>query len=112
MFDPSLPSDHSPLVSAEMRAQLTGLKDLIEAVPAGPQGIPGPQGLPGSDGMTGPQGNPGEVTNAALAIAIATSSANSNPVALLNMTLSDPPTQAQVQALSAKIDELITQLRR
>jgi hypothetical protein len=33
MFDPSIPIDHSPLVSAEMRAQLTSLKALIDAVP-------------------------------------------------------------------------------
>ena len=32
MFDPSLPADHSPLVSAEMRSQLTGLKALIDAI--------------------------------------------------------------------------------
>ena len=44
-------------------------------------------------------------TNAALAIAIAASSANSNPVALLGMAISDPPSQSQMQALSAKIDE-------
>ena len=30
-FDPSLPADHSPLVSAEMRGQLNGLKTLIDA---------------------------------------------------------------------------------
>ena len=31
MFDPTLPANDSPLVSAEMRGQLIGLKDLIEA---------------------------------------------------------------------------------
>ncbi len=31
MFDPSLPADHSPLVSAEMRGQFNGLKTLIDA---------------------------------------------------------------------------------
>ncbi len=30
-FDPSLPADHSPLVSAEMRGQFNGLKTLIDA---------------------------------------------------------------------------------
>ena len=39
-FDPSLPADHSPLVSAEMRGQFTGLKTLIDA------GVPGPPGPP------------------------------------------------------------------
>ena len=46
-FDPSKPADHSALVSAEMRAQLTGLKDLIDAVPAGPPGPAGSPGIPG-----------------------------------------------------------------
>ena len=30
-YDPALPADHSPLVSAEMRGQLNGLKTLIDA---------------------------------------------------------------------------------
>ena len=34
MFDPSLPANGTRLVSAEMRSQLTGLKDLIDAVSA------------------------------------------------------------------------------
>jgi len=33
MFDSSKPADHSPLVAAEMRAQLNGLKALIDAIP-------------------------------------------------------------------------------
>jgi hypothetical protein len=37
-FDPTKPANNSPNSSAEMRAQLTGLKDLIDAVPAGPPG--------------------------------------------------------------------------
>ena len=32
-YDPTLPADHSPNSSAEMRAQLAGLNDLIAAVP-------------------------------------------------------------------------------
>ena len=32
-FDPSKPADHSPLVAAEMRSQLNGLKTLIDAIP-------------------------------------------------------------------------------
>lgn len=31
-FDPNLPANSSPLVSAEMRAQFNGLKDLIDAI--------------------------------------------------------------------------------
>ncbi len=33
-FDPAKPADHSPLSSAEMRSQFTGLNALIDAVPA------------------------------------------------------------------------------
>ena len=48
-FDPTLPAEGSPLVSPEMRSQLTGLESMINAVPAGPPGPedpPGPQGPP------------------------------------------------------------------
>jgi hypothetical protein len=40
-FDSSKPADHSPLVAAEMRGQLNGLNDKIDAAPAGPPGAPG-----------------------------------------------------------------------
>ena len=33
-FDPNLPQEHTLADAAQMRAQLTGLKDLIDAVPA------------------------------------------------------------------------------
>jgi len=39
-------------------------------------------------------------------------SGNSNGVAFLNLTVSDPPTQAEVQALANKLDELIQAQRR
>lgn len=42
----------------------------------------------------------------------ATISGNSNAVQLLGLTVSDPPTQAEVQTLANKIDELISALRR
>jgi len=34
MYNPALPADGSPLSSAEMRSQLTGLKALIDAIAA------------------------------------------------------------------------------
>lgn len=46
------------------------------------------------------------------AAAIAGTSANTNRVALLNLPESDLPTQAQMQAIANKLDELITTLRR
>ena len=39
-FDPALPAEGRPLVSAEMRSQLNGLAVMINSVPAGPQGPP------------------------------------------------------------------------
>ena len=52
-FDPTKPAFGSPDSSAEMRAQFNGLKDLMDAIPAGP---PGPQGDPGPQGTQGPPG--------------------------------------------------------
>ncbi len=88
----------------------------------GPQGIPGeaggppgPQGPAGAEGPPGPagaQGPPGEVTTAALAAAITGTSNNSNAVATLEIPVSDPPTQAEVQQLLSKMNELIMALRR
>ncbi len=84
--------------------------------PAGPPGDPGgpqgPQGEPGLPGETGPQGPPGEVTAAQLDATIAGTSTNTNAVALLSLNASDPPTQAELQAVANKLDELINALRR
>ncbi|MDZ4402146.1 hypothetical protein [Prosthecobacter sp.] len=154
-FDPTLPANNSALVSAEMRAQLNGLKDLIDAlqtinaaivdgtntlptgspaqvtlevtdgtlhftfaIPTGPQGETGSSGSDGGQGQQGIQGEPGlpgapgEVSLQQLTEAISTTSSNSNNVATLGMTVSDPSTQAEVQQIANKIDELIVMLRR
>jgi hypothetical protein len=72
-----------------------------------------PRGMQGEQGIQGP---PGEVTTAAMdgaiSSAIAGTSNNTNAVALLNLTVSDPPTQAEMQAIANKIDEMITAQRR
>uniref|UniRef100_UPI00378412C6 hypothetical protein n=1 Tax=Prosthecobacter sp. TaxID=1965333 RepID=UPI00378412C6 len=52
------------------------------------------------------------MTNAALSAASAGTSSNSNGVALLGLAVSDPPTQAEVQQIVNKLDELINALRR
>jgi hypothetical protein len=84
--------------------------------PAGPQG---PQGPAGNDGATGPQGPPGEAgevtteqMTSAINTAIGGTSANTNSIMLLNLTVSDPPTQSEMQSIASKLDELITALRR
>ena len=91
-------------------------------IPRGNDGNQGPQGNTGNDGAQGPQGNPGadgpqgpagEVTNAALVSAIAGTSANTNAVATLDMPFTnDPPTLADIEVLRAKINEMISAMRR
>ena len=58
-FDPALPADETLIDAPQMRAQLTGLKALIDAGVPGPPGPEGPQGLQGQSGGEGPQGPPG-----------------------------------------------------
>jgi len=78
--------------------------DYTDGNTAGPFAMPaGPQG---------PQGNPGEVSAQQLSDAISGTSANSNTIQLLNLTVSDPPTQSELQAVANKLDELIQALRR
>ena len=83
-FDPTKPASNSPNSSAEMRGQLTSLNTDIQT----------------------------RATQAQLAGEIGGSSANSNGVATLGMSVSDPPTQSEVQTIADKIDELINALRR
>lgn len=71
-----------------------------------------PRGADGATGPQGPTGATGEVTNAALETAIAGTSANSNTVATLDVPFSDPPTLADLEAVRAKMNELISALRR
>ena len=91
-FDPTKPATGSPLVSAEMRNQLNALKALIDdlqsrldALPASPE----------------------------IATVISdNSAANVNAVVPLNLTVSDPPTAAETQAIVDKLNEVLTALWR
>ena len=96
-FDPSLPQENTEIDAAQMRAQLTGLKALIDAVPAGPPGAPGA---------------PGEVSAADLVAERMNHARNPTGVSVLGITISDPFVASEIQALAAKVDELITALRR
>ena len=70
-------------------------------------------GIPaGYDGASGSDGAPGEVSLQQLEDAISDTSANSNGVDTLGMVVSEPPTQAEVQQIADKLDELINALRR
>ena len=68
--------------------------------------------MQGPQGNEGPQGPPGEVSQAALDSAIASTSAKSNSVSTLGMVVTNPPAQSEVQTLADKVDELILALRR
>ena len=139
-FDPSKPVNNSPLSSAEMRGQLNALNDAIAAIPAGPPGPVGPAfsniqigsvttGTPGSPAgaqvntfgnnvelsftiPAGETGAPGEVSNATLAGEISGTARNPNSVAPIPFTVSNPPTQAELQAVVDKVNELIGALQR
>ncbi|HRJ11339.1 MAG TPA: hypothetical protein PK490_08245 [Prosthecobacter sp.] len=65
-----------------------------------------PRGENGSDGPSG------EVSQQQLDDAIAGTSPNSNAVATLGLSISDPPTAWEVQEVANKLDELIYALRR
>jgi hypothetical protein len=71
-----------------------------------------PRGADGNQGAEGSQGQPGEVTLQQLADEIANTSNNVNHVTPLGLAVSDPPTQAEVQQLADKLDELINALWR
>ena len=84
-FDPTLPVEDTPLDAAQMRDQLNGLKDLIDA-------------LPQSDAMW--------------AELDAQAAGPCKNVAELNLTVSNPPTQAEVQAIADRLDLLLFNLKR
>jgi hypothetical protein len=133
-FDPNLPQENTPVDAVQMRGQLNGLKDLIDAVGSInavvvdavislPPGDPATVsisltgttlhftfGIP--EGQTGPQGIPGEVTQAGLDAAISGTSSNSNGVSLLSQSAFSYYDQTQMQDVLNKMDEIITALRR
>jgi len=138
-FDPTLPLDASLVDAGELRSQFTGLKDLVDAGTITAALTQNTGTLPPGSAATAdvtlsagtltftfgiPAGQPGEVTqaqlsndlvncqNAAVNTTLPLTSANSNAVGLLNMSVSDPPTQAELQAVASKVDELINALRR
>ncbi len=119
---------------------LKALIDAIPAGPAGPAGPQGPAfsniqigsvttGAPGSPAgasvnvfgsnvelsftiPAGDTGAPGEVSNSTLAGEISGTARNPNSVAPIPFTVSNPPTQAELQAVVDKVNELIGALQR
>ena len=93
-FDPTLPADHSPLSSAEMRNQLNGLRDELDdrcdsvADSRPDEARVGELITEQAAGIVGPAVSP------------------------LTLTVSDPPTQAEVQAIVDAYNLLLGALRR
>jgi hypothetical protein len=84
-FDPTLPVNNSLISSSELRNQFTGLKALMDF-------------------------NANAATNA-LDTAINGTAVNPS-VTTLSQSISNPPTQAQVQAIQNKLNELINAITR
>jgi hypothetical protein len=95
-FDPAKPVEGTLCDAAEMRAQLTGLKDLIDALPTQAQL---------SNDLVNCQ-------NAAVSTALPLTSNNSNLVSPLTLVADGSYDPGQIQTVMDKIDELINALRR
>ena len=136
-YDPTKPPSGAPASSAELRSQFTGLKALIDAVPvvtgatvdsvtigSGTSvnvslvtGVlhfdfilqPGPAGEVTQAQLSNDLAN---AVNQAMLITLPQTSANTNGVPLLSLTVSDPPTQAEVQAVVNAYNDLVNSLRR
>lgn len=102
-YDPTIPQPLTPIDADQIREQLNALHDEILAIPAGPEG---PQGPPGE------QGPPGPVTVSDLNDAIATTARNPSNLTPLTQTISDPPSQAEVQAIQTALNDLLATLFR
>jgi hypothetical protein len=64
------------------------------------------------DGGDGADGAPGEVSEQQLSDGLLTCSANTNGVATLDLTISDPPTQTELQTVVDKFNEILLAQRR
>ena len=87
-FDPSKPATNAPLSSAEMRDQLTSLHAEIQ------------------QRVTNPE------LNNAIGLALGGTSNNSNAVGQMSLNVDPNYSQAQMQQIADKLDELILALRR
>ena len=84
-FDPTLPVNNSAVTSAELRGQFTGLKTLVDGCPT-----------------------VGAMHNYVAGHAAASIQGMSD---LGGLTVSDPPTQAEVQTVVDKLNELMSALQ-
>jgi hypothetical protein len=130
-YDPNFPATNEELLSLSFRAQFTGLKELIDAVPTItgaqvngvntlPPGDPAAAGASVSDGVlhltfdipAGQSGPPGEVTAAQLAAEILTTAHNPTSVQPISGSFSDPVSAGDLNTVKDKLNELIAALMR
>lgn len=91
-YDPTLPADHSPLSSAEMRSQLTGLQSNITTATA--------------DKVTQAE------LGAAISAAITGTARNPGNMAPPSFSFSNPPTDSELYALQSWLADLFNNLYR
>ena len=91
-FDPTLPANNSLVSSSELREQFNGLNQEITTLNDTVSLLP-----TGAD------------VNAAI---VAQSAGPVDSVDALGMTVSDPPTQSEMQQIADKLDELLIALKR
>jgi len=132
-YDPNLPQPGTLADANQMRGQLAGLKDLIDAVPAISSAVvdavdtlpPGAAatvsvsitgtvlhlsfGIP--QGEQGDSGPPGEVSAQDLADGLETRAHAIPAVDALELTAEPDYTPAQVQDIANKVNEIITALK-
>lgn len=104
-FDPALPAANSVISSTELRGQFNGLKQLIEDIPAGVSLEQFNDAIGNMDTMII------SVVDS-LGTEIAGTARNPVNVSPLNLTITHPPTPAEVQAIADKLDQLIGNLMR
>jgi hypothetical protein len=97
-FDPTLPANNSPVSSAEVRGQLTALNQAIEDT-----------GSIAAESLS----NALVDVNSTIDNQVATQTAgNINGFAVPNLTISDPPTRAEVQQIADMLHDLVILLQR
>jgi hypothetical protein len=122
-FDPTLPANGSQILSAELRSQFTSLKALIDAhsatITSQAATIAALQtqltNLENSTTAQFSQVNADisdRVTTGTFDDGMSDTAKNVNSVAIIGTTIADPPSQLEVQAISDKVDELISGLHR
>jgi 16S rRNA G1207 methylase RsmC len=98
-FDATWPPDHAELDGGPFRDQFNGLNDLITGLQTQLNAL--------TDALTNYS------TTADMETEMFANTAGSvATLAKLNMTVSNPPTQAQMQAIADKLDEFITLAQR